>query len=984
MNRGALLLAALLAAPAARGEVRSPIPTPASCAEAALDFEENLGQADPAVRFLARGSGFLALFTDDAAVFACGRDASIVRMGFPGGGAFAAGDRRPGVSNYPPRVSGARRFGEILRRDVWPGIDLRWEGGLKRSLSYSFHVAAGADPGRVTLDFCGAEARVAPSGDLLVSTAGGVLRHGRPRAFQGDVQVPVAFFPRPDGTVGFALGDHDASRPLVIDPAVVFTANHGGSAEDEAWAVAADPLGNLYFAGWAVSTNLPVTNGTYQMTSGGAYDAFVVKRAPRGSFLLYATYLGGTGADLAYALAVDDAGSAFVAGGTQSADFPVQSALQPVRGTVAETGFVAKLTPTGAALSFSTYLGGSVSEAVRAIRLGPLGEVYVAGTTSSADFPHPGAAQPALSGSTDAFVAKMAPGGGSLVFSTFLGGTLQDEGRGLAVGADGTVFVAGMTESIDFPDVNALKAVLSGSRDAFLAALAPDGSAFAFATYLGGSALEEAWGLALDPAGAPWVVGYTTSPDFPLVSPVDNSYGGQFEAFATRYAADGSAVQRSTFLGGSGSDKAEAVGTDGAGVVYVVGRTSSADFPTKDAVDDTYNGGDYDAFVAALTPSGTQMLWCTYRGGSGTDFAMACAVDFYNSVVLAGRIEGTNGDGLLTAVIAVPLPPASLTATLTGLARVKLTWPDQGPDEQGYVVQRRTGNGPWSDVKTTIANVLQYTDVFLTYSTTYTWRVFAFNEYGRSAPSMEATVTTLPDPVAPPAAPTDLQVTYYDTRQVSLAWTDNSADEDVFVLERFDPYVGFFIRATLDRNVKTFLDDSVLPLRTIRYRVRAVNPRGSSLPTPEVVLTLDASFGMEILAGRRRTKDGERKDLLQLTGTVARENDTRWGVFDPSRVSFEVRLGDDPNYLVLLPPDYAGWKRNRKGLWILKYPFSGRGKLTIVIDPQANTFKFTLAKADLLPLAAGPEEVRLLFGEDGANFFVDWTPQRRAGDYRFP
>ncbi len=1001
-------------APPASRPAGAPLPPRSTCADLPLDLEENRGQADADARFLARGRGFLAFLTDEGAVLACAAgegpdrharpDApapvfrpDVVRLRFPGADPRSAHRGlapRPGASNYlrgpdPSRwVTGVPRFGEVLRRDLWPGIDLRWRGGERRSLEYSFVLRPGADPSRIAIAFDGAAARLAPDGDLLVATPRGVLRNRRPVAFQerDGRRLPVAsaFAPRPDGTVGFALGAHDPALPLVLDPELVFTAKQGGSDIDEAWAVACDPSGAVYIAGWAVSTDMPVKGAFQAANAGGSFNAFVAKRGVRGSGLVYATYLGGSASELAYGLAVDAAGGAVAVGGSFSSDFPVTpSAYQHSRGTVAETGFVARLTPSGAALAWSTFLGGTVRESVQGIVLGAGGAPLLVGTTSSPDFPAVGAAQGAPGGSSDAFVAKLAPDGASLSWSTFLGGSLIDEGRAIGLGADGTVFVAGTTESVDFPDVNALQTTLTGSRDAFAAALAPDGSSFAWATYLGGQGLEEGWGLAVDASGSPWVVGYTTSTDFPLQSPLDKVYAGQFEAFATKFAADGSARLLSTYLGGDADDKAEAAAADGAGVVYVVGRTNSSDFPTLNGIQKVFRGGEFDAFVTAVAPSGTQLLWSTYYGGTGTDYAMAATVDPFEAVVFAGRIEGASPDGLAAGIIAVPLPPPAFTATLAGLARVRLSWTDQGFTEDGYLVQRRTGSGPWEDVATLPANVLQWTDLGLDYATTYTWRGFAFNGYGRSAPSAEATVTTRPYPSSPPAMPGNFRVSFVDSRRVHLAWDDASDDEDSFSLERYQPYVGFLPYAGLDMDSTGYDDRKVLPLRDYRYHLRAINPLGSSATTPEATVTIPASFGLTVLAGKRRDRTAPAKDSLVLSGTVQRTGLTYWSKLDPSKSAVEVWIGGDDQPLLSIPADYAGWK-TRKGLWILRYPHHPRGNLTLVMDPLTFAFRLTMTKADLPDFGGGPETVKLLFGADGASAEVPWVPAKGTGSYRFP
>jgi hypothetical protein len=978
-----------------------------------LDLEENRGQCDPAARFLARGRGFLAFLTDEGAVFACAAgpgpdrharpgapppafDPDMVRMRFPGAAVRAPHEGRglrAGVSNYlvgrdPSRHAlGVRRFGEVRRADLWPGIDLLWRGGEGRSLEYRFLLMPGADPGCIVLAFDGAAPRLDPSGDLLLATPRGVLRHGRPTAWQEDggrrIPVDAAFRAGADGSIVFALGAFDPALPLVLDPQVAFSTPHGGNGEDEAWGIGSDAAGNVYFAGWTASGNLPLQAAFQGSHGGGTYDAFVVKRGVRGAGLLYATYLGGSASDLAYGIAVDAAGGAHVVGGTFSGDFPTTASFQPDSGTVDETGFVVRLSPSGNALSWSTYLGGSARDSVRHAVLGPAGEVYLAGITSSSDFPVPGAAQPAKGGSFDAFVAKMAAGGGSLAWSTFLGGAEIDEGRALGLGADGTVFVAGMTESVDFPDRNALQTTLSGSRDAFVAALSPDGSAFAWATYVGGSATEEGWGLTVDSTGHPWVVGYTTSPDFPLQAPLDANYVGQFEGFAVKLAADGSERILSTFLGGDSEDKAEAAAADGNGVVYVVGRTSSRDFPLYNPVRPYYGGGDFDCFVTAIAPSTTQLLWSTYYGGSGTDYAMAAAVDPFGTLLFSGRIQSGSGDGLAAGIIAVPLPPPYITATLVGLNRIRLDWTDQGTTETGYVVERSVAGGPFEQAAVLGKNVVKWYDTALAYSTTYSYRVYAVNEYGRSAYSAVVSATTLPMPDAVPPAPTNLVVTSVDHGRVSLAWTDNSATEDTVILERFTPDVGFQSIDYLDMNTVAAIDRAVLPMRSYRYRVRAANFLGSSLPSNEATALLPASFTVEAVSGKRKARDGERRDSIVLSGTATRQSGlTRWSSLDPTSVLVEMRVGDDPAPLFSIPADYAGWKI-KKGAWVLKYPYYPRGKLTLTFHPSERTWSVVLKKADLTDLVSSPEPARLFFGDDGAEFELPWVDGRKAGDSKF-
>ena len=318
-----------------------------------------------------------------------------------------------------------------------------------------------------------------------------------------------------------SLGQADAFAIKVnaSGSALVYSALIGGPGNDFATGIAIDPSGNAYIAGYTTSVSFPVTSAGFQKSFGGGFqDAFVAKLNPSGSGLIYATYLGGTGNDVANGIAVDAAGEAYVVGYTDSANFPTRSPIYANAGGQGDA-FVAKLTPAGDNLAFSTYLGGSLVDSATAVALDSSSNVYVTGATQSTNFPVTGGAFQTLNqGSYDAFVSKINSQGTTVLYSTYVGGEGSDQSSSIAVGADGTVYIAGFTYSYHFPLQSPVASATHGGQEAFAAAMGPTGSSLVWSTYLGGSGDDQAMGIALDPRGMAYVAGSTLSSDFPTTS----------------------------------------------------------------------------------------------------------------------------------------------------------------------------------------------------------------------------------------------------------------------------------------------------------------------------------------------------------------------------------------------------------------------------------------------------------------------------------
>ncbi|HWP42337.1 MAG TPA: SBBP repeat-containing protein, partial [Blastocatellia bacterium] len=464
-----------------------------------------------------------------------------------------------------------------------------------------------------------------------------------------------------------------------------FSTYLGGTGSDQATAVATDAEGNLYVAGITDSADLQTTGAAQSGFGGGAQDGFVAKLDPTGRQLIYLTYLGGSGNDAITGLAVDSGGNAYVTGFTTSTDFPVLNALQPNnRGRF--NGFVTKLGSAGS-LVYSTYLGGSASDAGSGIAVDSLGNAYVAGIATSANFPTVNAVQSSQSGASDLFVAKLNAAGNQLIYSTYLGGSREDAATAIAVDPTGSAHVTGATLSPDFRTANALQGEHGGGIfDAFVVKLNPSGNQVVYSTYLGGEGSDRGMRIATDSTGAAYVTGDTRSTDFPLRQAAQPSPGGSSDAFVTKLAANGGLVY-STYLGGSGIDGGTAISVDTSDAAHVTGYSGSEDFPAVGALQEAFRGGEYDTFVVKLNPSGMGLELSTWLGGSGLDTGYGIAAG------AAGRIYVVGLTGSIDFPTANPLQPGNSG----GASDVFVAQVRRGPTITAAVIQGKhldiTGSG---------------------------------------------------------------------------------------------------------------------------------------------------------------------------------------------------------------------------------------------------------------------------------------------------
>ena len=515
------------------------------------------------------------------------------------------------------------------------------------SLEYDFIIAPGADPRVIRLGFEGAEQlSLDEDGNLSVSVPGGTILQSAPLIYQETVEgtrttIPGRYVVDGAHEVHFDVAPYDASRPLIIDPVLVFSTFLGGSdsfggSGDTGTDIAVDTAGNSYVTGRTVSPDFPTSVGAFQPERAiGSPEVFVTKVNAAGDALVYSTYLGGSSGEFGLAIAVDAAGNAFVAGLTGSADFPTKNPIQDLfgGGLFKFDAFVAKLDSTGSALVYSTFLGGSALEFGHDIAVDAAGNAYVTGRAgNSSDFtgmagtaagidilhiqPSPGG------GGANVFVAKINAAGNAFVWATFLSGGSPDAGRAIAVDATGNAYVTGRTSSPNFPGTagSPIQAAYGGGPgslccdnfggDAFVTKINAAGDALVYSTYLGGSEFDHGLSMAADAAGNAYVAGFTRSSNFPTVNPTQGVYGGDAgtltpgaaarDGFVAKINAAGDALVFSTFLGGDADDGIQGVAVDAAGNVYVTGSTLSVNFPTTVGAFDTTFDRTLNIFVAKL------------------------------------------------------------------------------------------------------------------------------------------------------------------------------------------------------------------------------------------------------------------------------------------------------------------------------------------------------------------------------------------------
>ena len=696
-----------------------------------LSFETNQGQTNPSVDFLSHGRGYTLFLRPGEAVLALNpakpaADSAYIRMDLIGANPKAPisrEDPQTTRTNYflgnDPRKwrTDVPNYGRVRYRAVYEGIDLVYYGNQRR-LEHDFVIAPHADPAKIVFTIEGAgKLRIDPAtGDLVLLSAAPDLRLLKPATYQESngrrTEIPSTYKLLANNRITFALGSYNHSQPLIIDPVLVYSTYLGGSGSgsngDQGNGIAVDSNGSAYIVGTTYSANFPVTPGAFQYQTNapsGTSTVFVSKLNPAGTALIYSTYLGGSGGDEGYGIALDSNSNAYITGATHSTDFPITcgafQTANPATGTNITVGFVTKLDSAGSALVYSTYLsGGDPGSVSQAIAVNAAGNAYVTGYTYSSDFPTTtGAFQTDFKGNasiSNAFVTELNLAGTALVYSTYLGGSGEpgangnpgfsppeapngDYGNAIALDTSGDAFIAGSTGSSDFPvTASAFQTGLQGPSNAFVTELNPAGTQELYSTYLGGSGQinipdvyswpisgDSATAIAVDSSGFAYVAGNTTSSNFPVTAGVlegaDDFDGASGTGFVSKLSQNGSKLIYSTYLEGAETSISSLV-IDRVGNAYIAGNVPTlsagqgAGFElTPDALPTPASSAN-SAFVVKINPSATAMNYATLLGGSINDAANALALDAAGDVYLTGFAGSAN----------FPVTPVAFQANLQG------------------------------------------------------------------------------------------------------------------------------------------------------------------------------------------------------------------------------------------------------------------------------------------------------------------------------
>lgn len=545
----------------------------------------------------------------------------------------------------------------LTYKNIYKNIDLKYYGSSNH-LKYDFVIRSHANVSDIRMNYAGiSRIRINEKGELILSASWGEIKEEAPYTYQYvegvKTEVRSAYTLLNDSTVGFKiLQDYDKSRELIIDPIVLDWATFvSGSISAPSMAgqvskIAMDTLGNVYAVG-SFNSTFPTTPGSYSSTFGGGnQDVYVYKLNPTGTALVYSTYIGGNQWDNGANLYLNDAGEVYVTGQTSSFNWPTLNAYDNSFNGSGDV-FVAKLNATGSALLFSTFVGGSGSDAGADITLDPFNNIYVAGNTSSSNFPtSPGAFSSTLKGYSDLIVFKLNPAGNSLLYATLVGSSKNETGVGIGVNAAGEATVGGNCDSTDFPVTpgafdltnNDAPNVYNMKGDMVVFRLNANASSLIYATYLGSNVGDFMMGFDVNSNDEAYVSGVILfGTNYPTTPGTISTTVSIWNSFVTRLNNTGTGLIFSTFFATNTSqlDEVRDLYVNSSNEVYVAGDGGSYNqFPVTTTACTTCKGGE-DIFAAKINPSGTAVLWATYVGSKDWDVCQAIAM---NKVNCAERI----------------------------------------------------------------------------------------------------------------------------------------------------------------------------------------------------------------------------------------------------------------------------------------------------------------------------------------------------------
>jgi RHS repeat-associated protein len=609
--------------------------------------------------------------------------------------AVVAGDPLPAVSNYFTGSDasawhvGLPNYSSVTYKDIYSGIDLTFRPDSSGKFEYAFTAHPGADTSQIHIGWDGVTTSSIDSrtANLLLTTPGGQVTENAPTAYAMTGTAPTAVAVQQvinpqDDTLTFSVGAHDPNATLVLDPSISYSEYLGGSGSDYAYGVVTGLNGSTWVAGSTSSSNFPTTTGVFQGSLGGSTNCFIARFNADGTEG-WASFLGGSASDAAYAVAVDAAGNVFLAGAGVSSNFPKVNAIAGQSyGT--GSGFAAELNASGTALIYATPIG-TVSGSLYGIAIDPNDAAYVTGVSGAGFTTTTGAFQTSIgSGAYAAVLSKVHPGGGSFDYSTYVGGNLSTYGFSVQTDAAGDAFLQAATYSTTIPTTTgAYQRSYPGSTSVpanYVAELNPAGSAEVFATYVGPVSVSLntpcQMGLALDSTGAVYVSGGAQpagASNYPVTA---GSFGSATTGlYATKLNATGTAL---VYSGVVNAGYATAVSIDLSGDAFLTGNTFGGLPVSATAFQSTY-GGAGDAFLLEINPAGTTVTYGSYLGGNALDVGTAVSTNALGATTVVGYTsslnfptynpaagQGSNSGGVDAFLSSfLPVPPAPKITGLT-------------------------------------------------------------------------------------------------------------------------------------------------------------------------------------------------------------------------------------------------------------------------------------------------------------------------------
>ncbi|MBI2890653.1 MAG: SBBP repeat-containing protein [Nitrospirae bacterium] len=724
----------------------------------ALTFERNVGQAQARIDFVGRSGHFTLYTTKGGPVVTAGNADATWELDLQGArkDPVALGlDPVRTRSHYfkgpnPDRsLTDIPHYARVAYEDVYPGIDLIYHTSSKR-IEFDFLVAPGANTQSIRIGWGTAStAAVTPNGDLWIKGPAGELTLRRPVAYQDTLlahqPVDAEFVLDPSThSAGFRLGPYDRRNPVVIDPILDYSTYLGGNDRDETNDLHVGPDGAVYLTGFTDSTDFPGANNT----PNGLHDVFVTKILPDGSAPVYSTYIGGEGHDIGYGITADALGNVWIVGVTYSADFP---RVNPIWNTPTPGAFIAKLDPTGAAL---TYSDTNNQLSLRGITLDASGNAYMTGAGGCGFTTTPGVFQPYCNGGpADGVAVKLSSDATTILYATFLGGsggTVSEMGMRIAVDAGLNAHIVGRTDSTDFPTTaNAFQATSGGGVDAFIAKLDPSAASLLYGTYMGGAGSDESYGLALGTGGFVYAAGITNSRNLPTRTPYQAALAGGIDFFYCKVdpsaGMGADSLVFSSYLGGSADEKinfdqggigqfhpdvaGKVAAVDAGGSLHLIGSSKSPDYPVVLPLSGSASLlGPQDIVATKITPSGSALVFSTFLGSTGGEEGRALALGGSGALVLSGYTQldvlpdfpvtpdafqpspGLGRDSYLS-VIAPDLPCSSTVLTISELEDEVSALASQGVPQRVIdallalldTAQQQLDAGEHADARTSLA-----------------------------------------------------------------------------------------------------------------------------------------------------------------------------------------------------------------------------------------------------------------------------------------